>query len=243
MGRSGVLMNLIYQYYKNDPTRKQASTRIGINYPDMSKQSISRYAYDIGCEYKMLRDDIPFSTLYGIFLPFLQGWCHDYETICFIDSDIMSTTHGYNILDEVVENCLVASCMNTASHVTNGVPVAPEPFGEKGHCNSGVVMFHKGVYDRFTDYIMDEWVRMEYTHKKTIEIWGEENLKMMCHKDQELINNFVVETGMFSPLHTRYNWQLNRYATNQCWDQQFIHYIANHKAKMPYAFEDERILK
>lgn len=224
--------NLIYQYYYDwdDITSK----KVDFKYYELSQRSMEVYCLLHDIEYRFLNKplDVPF---YGIFLPFQEGWCHEYDNICFVDSDMLATVGSKNIFDHVADNVISLTFMDT----NRGLKyrgMMPK-MRNNGHANSGVVNFPRAVYDAFTEYVLAELDDYNANKDKDIRI------KDMGDFDQAFINLFIGRTGLYRELTEAFNWHLGRRDHNKRWLQNFIHYHRTHKKMMNDDFIDMRIIK
>lgn len=227
------MRNLIYQYY-HDYKGNEAHIDIGQPYHELSSRSIRAYAEKCGAEYMFIdkKIDVPF---YGIFLPFKEGWCHDYDNICFIDSDILATANAVNIFYRAPANVMAINFMTTDRGLKYR-DMLPK-LREKGHANSGVVMFPRALYEEWIEYVA---TYLEHYHATK----GEDiRIKDMGDYDQAFINLFMGRTGKYVPLPVSYNYHLGRNDHAKRFDQNLIHYHRKHKSLLMTDFDDDRILK
>lgn len=237
-------MNLIYQYYR-DPsqeilqkTRPGAYVKTGTGYHNMSRTSISAYAKRIGAEYEFfdskLPNDIP--PFYGIFLPFMDEgtykWFHNFDYLCFIDSDIMATTHAENLFPHCNPFAISAWWMMSTNRWKNKPGL--NWFAKYGHINSGVVVFPRSMYDDMFGFTKT----IEERDKKRSSLENQ-----MGGFDQGILNTFIMHQGKHSALPVKFNYHLGLNPIEKRFDASLIHYHRDHKAKMKDDFEDERILK
>jgi hypothetical protein len=207
---------LIYQYYHYKEGTENA-IKSNSNYHELSCKSISAYAKKFGCDYKFYRHEISLSPFYGIFVPFQNKECFDYDAVCFIDSDILSTTHNNNLLDYLTKDRISAHVMSGPKSV---------------HANSGVVVFPRSVYEDFSKHIED----LENKHNNRSDLYG--------NYDQKILNEYILPTR-HQHIPCKFNWKLHNqyYPPTERFEQQFIHYVRNNKKMLETDYKDKRILK
>lgn len=213
---------MIYQYYNYDSSIKK-SIDAGYNYFDVSKSSIKAYAEKIGAEYLFIDKEIPISPFYGIFLPFTEGWCEEYDAVCFIDSDILATTHSENILEYSSDSIISAHCLSS-NHIKNKSLKEVQYFIENGVINTGVVIFPRETYQTMIDAtknIKDYHENIDLHH---------ESLGSM---DQAFINFLIRDNGMkYNNLSREFNYNLSRYPYKDRFENYLIHYHRGFKRRM-----------
>jgi hypothetical protein len=237
------MKNLIYQYYSSPDKDRVKKDRPGVyinagNYHEYSKQSISAYAKKHGVLYKFmdhkLPDDIP--LFYGIFLPFLEGWCWDYDNICFIDSDIMATVNSGNVFDYAGKQGLTLHKMDASKHRFDSKR-AFKFFNEiNGFFNSGVVIFPRSEYENFIHFAST--LKQRDLNRTSVE-------NSLGGFDQGLLNTWIANHKRYNELPKQYNYHMGRYQKPERWYDgvSLIHYHREDKALMEPEFQDERILK
>jgi len=212
---------LIYQYYVNKP---KSESHISVDFPywELSKKSISKYAENCHADYRFLEDEHLTNPFYGIFLPFLQGWCHAYDKVCFIDSDVLAVSTAKNIFEISSDDCVTVSQL---AH-QRGHPY----FKNKGgYVNTGITVIPRAIYNDFTKYatdMIDKKIPMKYGGH-----------------DQYIVNEYIASRDKFCSLDTEFNWHMTRYDQTKRFDQSLIHYHRKTKPIMKTDFEDDRILK
>lgn len=214
------MKTLIYQYWQSSDQDR--------DFWRLSEKSLRQYAASIGADYRMLPSGAPYTPYYGIFLPFLQGWCHDYDAICFVDSDVLATQHADNIFESASTEHVSVSLMNTGPLATEAIP-ASDSWGDRGHANSGVVVFPRSCYRKITGFLGD----LARHWRDNIDQWGS--------FDQLVINRYCIEHG-FAELDWNFNYHLGRYDRDQRWSANFIHYHRKLKSQMSHDFADARIM-
>jgi len=221
---------LIYQYFRDpvlddQPHEKPWRQIMGTGYHKLSKQSISKYAEKCNVEYKFLDHYIGYSTFYGIFLPFLEYWAHDYDAVCFVDSDVLATVNFENVFTHMQPDCVNISLTGTKSN--------NEWLDQQGGiANSGVVIFPKNIYGDITDFVLNNINKNSGRGK-----WG--------NWDQLIINRFLVHSKKVNNLPKQFNWHMGKYSNdkNSRCSQTLIHYHGKFKVLIETEFHDECILK
>lgn len=226
---------LLYQYYRKLPNNKKDKFIIddNNNYFELSEKSISAYADKFGNEYKFFNQ--PMNNLppfYGIFLPFTEQWCYDYDAVCFIDSDILATTHSKNVFDEATDDCISSMWMKTHARWRRGDDV--KYWADKGHTNSGVVVFPKAIYEPLIEFCKTLYDKEKAKTKV---------FKSLGNFDQAQINLFIKQQNKYHKLTEEFNYHLGRERHEKRFEQSLIHYHRKHKSMMHQDFNDERILK
>lgn len=235
MGCVNKMKYLIYQYYRKLPNNEKNKFIIDdVNdYFMLSEKSISAYANKFDNEYKFFNypmgDHPPF---YGIFLPFTEQWCHDYDAVCFIDSDILATIHSKNIFDNAADDRISSMWMRT--HAVWRRNKNTEYWADKGHTNSGVVVFPRAVYEPMIEFCKT----LRDREKVETRVFN-----MLGNFDQAQINLFVKQQNKFHKLSEEFNYHLGREPHGKRFDQSLIHYHRKHKSMMHKDFDDGRILK
>lgn len=215
---------LIYQYYYPDPTQDTAMKISKDNtYYEMSRKSIKKYSEILGADYRYLTDKHPVSPFYGIFLPFTEGWCHDYDAICWMDSDILATNKADNVFNFYDKDSISAYHMDTG---TNWI--------EDGHFNSGVVIWPKSAYGFVTEYVKN--LKALHIRKGIFE-------KSLGDFDQAIVNKIIKDWGKYKKLPESMNYHLHRKELSKRFNNGLIHYWRHFKSNMNLDFKNGRILK
>jgi hypothetical protein len=228
------MKKLIYQYYWSIPEQQRTNHIMSDSnkYYTYSEKSIKKYAEKCGADYKFGNKEHPVHPFYGIFLPFTEGWCHDYDVICWIDADILATKHSKNVFDLAAEDRISANFMNTQARWKNSPDM--KWWSDKGHINSGVVVFPKSVYAEVSDFVSD----LDYLHKnRTIVETSLGNF------DQAQVNKIVKKMNKYKALDDEMNYHLGRKDMEGRWSQSLIHYWRQFKPNLISDFNDDRILK
>jgi hypothetical protein len=220
-------MNLIYQYFEKSIGKDIVG--VGNDYHLMSVSSISKYASRIATHYKFFQRGALFTPFYGIFLPFLNGLCDDYNNICFVDCDILATTKCEDVFAHSSREVISYNLMNDG-YLTVKPLEKTEIWGEHGHGNSGVVIFPRSQYNNIKMFIGD--LREHWKNRK--DVYG--------NYDQLIINQFAQKHG-FHRLDQSFNYHLGRYDFDRRMDMNLIHYHRKHKGLMKSDFEKDIILK
>lgn len=231
------MKTLIYQYYYSLPQNKRTHHIMddSNNYHELSRHSIRRYAMEHGHDYKFLDQEHPVSPFYGIFLPFTEGWCHDYDAICWMDADILATKNADDVFNEWREDRISAYFMETQNRWKGMADDSPWGwFKDKGHINSGVVIFPRSVYNFVTEYVSD----LQHLHDTRTELETS-----IGNFDQAIVNKIVMKMDRYHEMFREWNYHLGRYPHDQRFDANLIHYWRKFKGMLKTDFEDERILK
>jgi len=200
---------LIYQYY-------ETKSNTNPEFVEYSKKSIQTYANKIGADYKFYSNGAPYTPYYGIFTPFLNNDCFNYDAVCFIDSDVLSNPKNIeNVFNSCNKDKINLHHMNTGPLVVDSIE-STGVWKDIGHGNSGVVIFPKKCYDHFIEYLGDL-----SSHWKN-------NKKELGSYDQLVVNNYTKDNG-FTNLDFRFNYHLGRYDHNLKDEQVLIHYHLNNK--------------
>lgn len=202
------------------------------NYQDLSSSSFYKYAQKIGADYKFISREIPISPFYGIFLPFTENWCDDYDAVCFIDSDILATKKAQNIFNNASNDKISIHKMKNAKPKKD---ISSLKVYNNGILNSGVVVFPRSVYRDFKSYISG----LKDMHENI-----SEHENAIGGFDQALMNKYLIEQGNpYFDLHLNYNYNLSRNSFSDRWDNFFIHYHRRFKNHIKKDFKNVRILK
>lgn len=231
--------NLIYQYYA-ERGQSPAYIRPNFQYYKLSEQSISAYAKKHGAEYKMLSGELPagLPMFFGIFVPFFEDWAKEYDNICFMDSDILATINAKNVFNFASDTAISAYFMDTRRRW--GKSKLDAFWADKGHANSGVVVFPRAIYDQMREYAVPSNI---WRPKAPLQF-----SKALGDFDQAAINFFMRDTNNYAVLPRSFNYHMQRYGTTPAgaaarWGQDLIHYHRRHKNLMQTDFQDSRILK
>lgn len=230
------MRNLIFQYFAQQDVNsdrlslpKDYAISVGSDYASKSANSISRYAELFNIEYIFRTSGAPYLPHFGIFIPFIEGWCYNYDNICFIDNDVLATTKSENIF-----NYCFSDKINIKQ--SNSGPIYTPPFEDiaqwkiKHELNTGVVVFPRAVYNDIItacDKLYDCFLKDDWSHGG---------------KDQEIIYHYAVEHG-FHDLHYKFNYMISSYIDTHRADQTFIHYQYILKHRLNEDYDREFILK
>lgn len=228
------MKTLIYQYYYTLPQNERTHHIMSDDnqYHEYSRKSIQKYAESIGADYKFLGSKHPVSPFYGIFLPFSEGWCHDYDYICWVDADMLATKTARNIFDFAEQDKISAHFMNTQARWRGKGEFAW--WADKGHINSGVVVWPRSVYEFVTDYTKD--LRALHDSRGVLET-------SLGNFDQAIVNKIVRKLNSYKTLDDDMNYHLGRKPQDARFAQSLIHYWRKTKPMLITDFNDERILK
>lgn len=233
-------MNLVYQYYRDHKKEKRENDNVGsylqmgYDYWDYSEKSIKAYAKKIKCDYKFLDQPLKdnLSPFFGIFIPFVEGWCHDYDAICFIDSDIMATTKAKDIFKTASKESISAHLLRRSYGWKDEDYSWFREIG--GQFNSGTVVFPRAVYNDLIKFCKTLKSRHANRSAMAGRIGG---------LDQAQVNFFMREQNSYHKLDKEFNYHLTDYRHENRWDASLIHYHRKHKHMMKEEFRDNRILK
>lgn len=231
------MKTLIYQYYYSLPQNKRTHHIMEDKnqYQQFSRKSISKYAEKYGHDYKFLDQEHPVSPFYGIFVPFTEGWCHDYDAICWMDADILATTHGADVFSQHDPDKISAYFMETQNRWKGMADDSPWGwFKDKGHINSGVVIFPRSVYDFVTEYVSD----LQHLHDTRSELETS-----IGNFDQAIVNKIVMKLDSYHEMFREWNYHMGRYNVDERFNANLIHYWRKFKTNMIGDFDDGRILK
>jgi hypothetical protein len=224
---------LIYQYYRHVPDTGK-TVNAGYNYHEFSSSSISAYAKKIGVDYRFIDHEIPISPFYGIFLPFTEGWCHDYDAVCFIDSDILATVHSPNIFDYSSKELISIHLMSNARPRGKNLSDV-DYFMKNGIFNSGVVIFPRATYDSLIEHTknLNEYHRsLNETHNSIGSL------------DQAFINFYIRDVvKTYHNLDKKFNYNLSRNSLGTRFLNNFIHYHRLFKRNIKDDYYDGSIIK
>ncbi len=231
------MKTLIYQYYYSLPKGQHTYhiMKDENQYYEYSRQSICKYAKEKGHDYKFLNQRHEISPFYGIFLPFTEGWCKDYDAICWMDADILATQNAQDIFSQYDSARISAYFMKTQDRWENSnISESCGWFKNKGHINSGVVIFPKSVYKFITNYVQN----LQHLHDT------QEKLEAsLGHFDQAIVNKIVKELDSYNQMCNHWNYHLGRYPHQDRFDTNLIHYWRKYKTMLIEDFKDERIMK
>lgn len=231
------MKTLIYQYYYSLPKRERTHHIMNDSnhYHDYSRRSIQKYAETYQHDYKFLNQEHPVSPFYGIFLPFTEGWCKDYDAICWMDADILATEDAQDIFSQYDPNYISAYFMETQNRWRNSDPNGPWGwFKDKGHINSGVVIFPRPVYEYVTEYVKD----LQHLHDTRSELETS-----LGNFDQAIVNKIVRDLDVYNEMDRHWNYHMGRYPHEERWEASLIHYWRKYKDMLIADFNDERIMK
>lgn len=244
------MKTLIYQYYRNPEPGYNATHTInpGFEYYELSKQSISKYAEKCGADYKFLNEPLRnnIQPFFGIFVPFFDEWCYEYDKICFVDSDMFATIHAENIFDHSSDDFISACVVNTV-HRWGAHNPAFKWFTELGgNFNSGIVVFPRPVYSELIKYLSTLDDRMDRLVVQNDFEW------LIGSLDQSQVNLFIRDQSIannenqYKILPDIFNYHLNARIVEQRFDHDkswLIHYHRQRKSMMAEDFKNDAILK
>lgn len=227
------MKTLIYQYYKKIPKEKRTHHIIkdDDDYFEYSKRSIKAYANKYGHDYKFMDNEHPITPFYSIFNPFTEGWASDYDAICWIDADILATTKAEDVFTQYHPDKISVYFMKSQNRWRNKKMFSW--FQDKGHINSGVVIWPRNCYKFIQEYLDLE----KEIHNRTVLETSLGNF------DQAVVNKIVREMDSYKEMSNRWNYHLGRYNHNERWEANLIHYWRKHKNMLINDFSDNRILK
>lgn len=227
---------LIYQYYFSLPKNERTNHIMddSNSYWEWSRKSIEAYSKKYNIEYKFMDERHPVSPFYSIFNPFTEGWAKDYDAVCWIDADFLATTHAKNVFDVSANDCISANFMNTQNRWRGGGMF--EWWKDKGHINSGVVVFPRAVYEHVEKWVGGDKLQKEFKNRTVLET-------SLGNFDQAIVNKIVRDHNKYKMLDDTYNYHLGRKPKEKRFDMDLIHYHRAHKPMLIKDFNDERILK
>lgn len=218
--------HLIYQYYDKPVSLDNPQT-----YWDKSCKSLKKYSEIVEADYFLYKGGAPFCPHFGLFLPFLDGKASYYDSVLYVDCDVLATDteHTLNIFEENFSD-IAAWHMNTG-------PMAPGiqhvvqnqfPWYKEGAVNTGVVLVPSSEYHALKNYIESDgglekmWAKNKY------------NPKSSCYKqkqntygggDQQVLNQYSIDRGKkFSSLPYNYNYHMLRLKKENNLFATLIHY-------------------
>jgi len=229
---------LIYQYYKEPKVKTNHYIKTDYPYHQLSQRNMQKYCEKYGIEYRLLSGDLPFDLppFFGIFEPFFENWVHEYDAVCFVDSDIFVTQNTRNIFEHVPDDRISANFMDTQNRMKN-LNKGARDFSfwiDKGHINSGVVVFPRKEYKPLQDYLKDI---------KTIFNTNDVVYTSLGNFDQAFVNYYVRHVNRYNALPDTFNYHLTRKDKEKRFNQDFIHYHRQNKGMMKTDFNNEIILK
>jgi len=241
------LKTLIYQYYRDHTLEertqelKESYLDVGFEYWEYSRKSIEKYAELCGADYKFLSNPVKdnLSPFFGIFEPFYEGWCHDYDSICFIDSDMLATKDSKNIFEYASEENISAHFLEV-----NFKPIVGEYWLEMGGMfNSGTVVFPRAVYNDIIEF----YKTIAERHDKAFTNPNSHDRQMYNHLggyDQSYLNFFIQEKNSYTKLDREFNFHLTNYGHMDMLDASLIHFHRQAKSRIENYYNDaDRILK
>lgn len=230
------MKKLIYQYFSGEN-----------DYPLMSSRSIKAYAEKYGCDYKYIVGGHPIRFHYGIFLPFLDNSCDNYDAILFLDTDMLATQCGEDVFDYMTDDIGIwhlndgpAKPKEKKMVDEHSAVVCPK-WMSKGHGNTGTVLFPRAVYLRFKAHIKN-LAKLDQEARKAVNLSPGNHPLQFGGWDQYVVNSFNYERGV-NFLNCKFNWHLNQLPMEGRWDATFIHYHGNLKDMLRKEFNDGKILK
>lgn len=196
-----------------------------------------KYAQEIcGADFKFLSDPLQdnMPPFFGIFAPFTgpEPWCHEYDSVCFVDSDMMATTTARNIFDHVSDTAVSAHLLRKGYRGTTGDYLYWYRLG--GHFNSGTVVFPRAVYEPLIEFCKTLKDRHDNRPQVANDIGG---------YDQAQVNFFIKEQDAYHKLDNEFNYHLTAYHPKDRFKASIIHYHRRHKSRMREEYNNDRILK
>ena len=228
---------LIYQHYYKLPDDERPSIVLNDEneYFKLSHQSIRLYAKKFGHHYHHIDKKHDISPFYAIFDPFVEGWCEDFDAVCWIDSDVLATVSAENVFDSLELNEIAGFMMNTHGRFRNaGVRKEGQWFRKHGHMNSGVVVFPRKKYGPIREMLSD----LVQLHACTGRIEG-----LLGNYDQAIVNKMLRKFDGYEAMDRTFNYHLGRNDVEMRFEQSLIHYWRKFKPMLLNDFESEIILK
>ena len=233
MAETPIKKLLIYQYYRHVPDTGK-TVNAGYNYHEFSSSSIMAYAKNIGVEYQFINHEIPVSPFYGIFLPFTEGWCHDYDAVCFIDSDILATVHAPSVFEHASKELISIHLMSTARPRGKNLSDV-EYFINNGILNSGVVVFPRSSYESLIEHTKN----LEDYHNSITS--DHESIGSL---DQAFMNLYIRDVAKtYHNLDKKFNYNLSRNSFSTRFTNYFVHYHRSFKRNIKEDFYNSSIIK
>ena len=193
--------HLIYQYFKTDKDRTLVASA-DFNYVNLSLTSVSKYAQRHNHNFHFESNvTMPFSSFYGIFLPFLDGSCWDYDSVCFLDCDILISNksediYKYSSMEHI--NVFVQPSLQIIQPSQHDNRFDFFKNEMNGWANSGVVIFPKAIYNDLIYFLRDlpEYYGGRYLdYPMTVGFF-----------DQYVVNEFIRQTKQWHALPEKFNY-------------------------------------
>lgn len=228
------MKHLIYQYFKTDKDKTLVETP-DFNYVNYSLTSISRYAKRNNHNYHFdSNTTMPFSAFYGIFLPFLDGSCWDYDSVCFLDCDLLISKTSEDIYNYV-------SMEHINVYVQPSLQIIqPHQYDNRfdffrnemhGWANSGVVIFPKAIYKDLIYFLKD----LPYHYSTRYSDYP----MSVGFFDQYVVNEFIRQTKQWHTLPEKFNYihgHPDVWHSINSEDAHFHHFHRHSKSKMQEEF-------
>lgn len=231
---------LIYQYYRPD-RKSRLFVETPFDYPSLSRRSVEKYAQRHGIEYKFMDQECVYSPFYGIFVPFLENWYHEYDSLCFIDSDILIKEKSENIFDYASDSAITVykKDVQMLERMVEKFDIDDRInffcVTMQGWANSGVVVFPRESYESVQKILKEMG---EYVHDKS------EYAYTLGLYDQFIINEIIRQSGKWHDLPEKFNWMPTNDIHSCTEDEaQFIHFHRTSKKDMLKYFSKDEILK
>lgn len=228
---------LIYQHYFKVPRdeREPMTLDDDDDYFKLSQRSIRRYSERFGHHYHLIDKKHAISPFYAIFDPFTEGWCHDYDAVCWIDSDVLATATAADLFASLELKEIAGYMMDTHGRFWNaGVRRDGKWFRKHGHMNTGVVVVPRTKYEAVTKGTED----IEHLHG----VQGRLE-KLLGSYDQAIFNKILQKLDSYEVLDSSFNYHLGRQDIDKRFDQSLIHYWRKFKSLLTDDFSNDRILK
>ena len=226
----------VYQYYRTPDSPAAAHLKVPFDYWNLSSKSFNQYSKKHGLDYKFLTHIHPVDPFYGIFLPFTEGWCEEYDAICFVDSDMLVTKQAPNIFDFASNNHISMYCMRSGAHQGHSRLKPLQAYG--GHFNSGTVVFPRSLYNHLQQHLSKN-----LKHHHQLVTSGDPFVGGLGGYDQAYLNLYAVDNNLpVNKLTQEWNYHLSRLPNDRRFSAYFIHYHRHHKRQMQQDQNDERIL-
>jgi hypothetical protein len=228
------MKTLIYQYYYSLPWNERSHHIMNDEnkYSDYSRQSIKAYADKFGHDYKFMDHKHPVSPFYSIFNPFTEGWAEEYDAICWMDADILATTTADDVFSQFHPGKISAYFMETQNRWKDGGIF--EWFKDKGHANSGVIIWPRACYRFVREFTKD--LQDLHDNRTVLET-------SLGNFDQAQVNKILRELDAYKEMDKSWNYHLGRYPHENRWNAHLIHYWRKFKPMLLKDFENDRILK
>lgn len=223
------MKNLIFQYY-NEKNKVKETIETSPGYVNISRKSMEAYSQKYDLSYLFIDRELPnkMAGFYGIFMPFIEGWCFNFDNICFVDCDVIATSKAENVF------CYASQDQISAHHMAvHWTPKEIAYFKNNGHINSGVVVFPRSSYS----YLIECMPELQTFSNSMDDV-----IMRLGMYDQAFLNLFVVNRHGCHNLTKAFNYHLGLYKQTERFESNFIHYHRDNKFLMNTDQFDSRLL-